>query len=239
MAEPAVLLHGFTQTGAAWDGVRAAVGPRRDLLTPDLAGHGSAAGRRPIDTATLVEDVLSAAPERFVLGGYSMGARLALHVAVAAPERVSRLVLVSATAGIEDEGERAARRRSDAELATLLETRGIEPFAERWERLPLFAGQPDEARAAARAMRLAQDPAGLAASLRGFGAGTMPAVWDQLGELEMPATVLVGERDARYRELGARLAPALPQGRLVVVPGVGHALPLEAASAVADALLET
>ena len=49
--------------------------------------------------------------------GYSMGGRYALHVALRHPELVRRLVLVSATGGIDDPAERAARREGDEALA--------------------------------------------------------------------------------------------------------------------------
>jgi pimeloyl-ACP methyl ester carboxylesterase len=48
--------------------------------------------------------------------------------------------------------------------------------------------------------------------------------------------VLAGERDSRYVEIGARLAAAIPEARLVVVPRAGHALTLEAPGAVAGAI---
>lgn len=237
MALPLVLLHGFTQTGRSWDAVRAAL-DGVPTLAPDLRGHGAAADARPVSSEALVADVLAAAPPGpFMVAGYSMGGRLALHVALAAPERVAGLGLVSTTAGIEDPAERAARRSSDDALADEIERDGIEAFAERWAALPLFASQSTEVRAAAQAERLAQSPAGLAASLRGFGTGAMEPVWDRLGELSLPAVVVVGERDAKFRAIGERLAAALPRaGEPVVVPGAGHALPLEAPGAVAAAL---
>jgi pimeloyl-ACP methyl ester carboxylesterase len=52
----------------------------------------------------------------------------------------------------------------------------------------------------------------------------------------MPATVLVGERDAKFVALGERLAAALPRGELVVVARAGHGLPREAPEAIAAAL---
>ncbi|HEU4658051.1 MAG TPA: alpha/beta fold hydrolase [Capillimicrobium sp.] len=236
MLTPLVLLHGFTQTGASWAGVRAAVGDR-PVVAPDLRGHGAARAARPIDTAALVTDVLALAPPgRFSLAGYSMGGRLALHVALAAPERVAGLGLVSTTAGLDDGAERAARRAADDRLADDIERDGIEAFAERWAALPLWDGQPAAVREAAQRERLTQDPAGLAASLRGFGTGAMEPVWGRLGELAMPAVVVVGERDAKFRAIGDRLAAGLPGARLVVVAGAGHGLPLEAPAAVADAL---
>jgi pimeloyl-ACP methyl ester carboxylesterase len=64
----------------------------------------------------------------------------------------------------------------------------------------------------------------------------MEPVWDRLGELRMPAVVLAGERDAKFSELGRRLAEGLPEATFTLVPGAGHALPLEAPAAVAAAI---
>jgi 2-succinyl-6-hydroxy-2,4-cyclohexadiene-1-carboxylate synthase len=231
-----VLLHGFAGTGASWEPVIAALGERYRALAPDLRGHGAAAARRPIGFAECVADVAALVPARFALAGYSMGARLALHVALAHPDRVARLVLVSATAGIADSVERDARRADDEALAARIEAEPIEAFAERWGRQPLFRGQAPAVVERARADRLRNDPAGLAAALRGIGTGVMAPLWDRLAELRMPASVIVGERDAKFRKLGERLVAALPDAELLVVPRVGHAVHLEAPTLVAAAL---
>jgi len=238
MGEPIVLLHGFSGTRRTWDRVVALLEPERYSHTLDLRGHGAAREQRPIGFAEVVEDVLAAAPERFVLCGYSMGGRIALHVALAAPERVTRLVLIGATAGIEDEAERAARRVSDEALAARLERGTIEEFAATWRDQPLFAGDPAWVAEEARGDQRRNDPAALAAVLRGLGTGVMEPLWDRLGELTMPVTLVAGERDAKYRDLAERLRAGLPNARVAVVPGAGHAVHLEAPGAVVDRITE-
>jgi 2-succinyl-6-hydroxy-2,4-cyclohexadiene-1-carboxylate synthase len=236
--ETVVLLHGFAGTGRLWDPVVARLdGERYRPLAPDLRGHGTAAARRPVTFGAIVDDILGLVPHPFTLGGYSMGGRIALHVALAAPERVQRLVLVATTAGISDEAERAARRAADEALAAETERGTIEAFADRWTAQPLFAGTPPQAAAAWRADILDNDPVALAAALRGIGTGAMELLWDRLGELTMPATVLAGSRDTKFAALGERLAAALPRGELVIVEGAGHGIPREAPSAVAAALV--
>jgi 2-succinyl-6-hydroxy-2,4-cyclohexadiene-1-carboxylate synthase len=236
--EHAVALHGFAGTGRLWEPVSALLAPDRlRVWAPDLPGHGAASADRPIDFSTTVERVLAGAPDRFALCGYSLGGRVALHVALAAPERVSRLVLVATTAGLDAEADREARRRADEELAAAFAAATIEEVAERWLGQPLFAGDPPAALERQRRDVLRNDPGALAAVLRGLGTGTMVPLWDRLGELTMPAVVLAGARDPKYVALGERLVAALPgASALSVVPGAGHGLPREAPEAVAAAL---
>lgn len=237
MPETILMLHGFGGTHRAWDGVAAALEPERYLpLAIDLPGHGAAAdAERPITFPGCVAHVLAAAPERFALCGYSLGGRVALHVALAAPERVSRLVLVSCSAGIEDPLERAQRREDDERLARELEQAPFEDFIERWRSQPLFARDPPEVGRLAREDQRRNRPDALAAAMRGLGAGEMQPLWDRLGELSMPTTVVVGERDAKFLAIGARMAEGVPGGELVILPG-GHPLPLESSGALATAL---
>ncbi len=237
MPESVVLLHGFSGTRRAWDGTIAQLDSERYRpLALDLPGHGSAAEAAPPFTfERCVEDVLVRAPERFVLCGYSLGGRLAQQIALAAPARVTRVVLVSTTAGIEDSAERLARRGADHALADRLEREPFEDFIERWRAQPLFADDPPEVAALAREDQRRNRHAPLAAVLRGLGTGEMQPLWDRLAELAMPATVLVGERDTKFRALARRMVELLPDAQLAVVRG-GHALTLENPAALAEAI---
>jgi len=241
VSESVVLLHGFSGTHRAWDGVIACLPPESYRpLALDLPGHGDHAAAREvggeaITFAGCVEHVLARTPARFTLCGYSMGGRVALHVALAAPERVTRLVLISTTAGIEDPAERAERHLSDHQLAEQLETIPFEDFIERWRTQPLFADEPPEVGVLAREDQRRNRPDALAAVLRGIGGGEMHPLWDRLAELTMPVTVLVGDRDAKFQALGRRMVELLPDAELVLAPG-GHGLPLENPEAVAEAL---
>jgi 2-succinyl-6-hydroxy-2,4-cyclohexadiene-1-carboxylate synthase len=235
--ESIVLLHGFGGTHRAWDGVVARLSPERYLpLAIDLPGHGDAAdAARPITFAGCVEEVLTKAPESFALCGYSLGGRVALHVALAAPQRVDRLVLVSTTAGIADSEERAERRTADLQLAQELERIPFEQFIERWRTQPLFADDPPDVGTLAREDHRRNHPRALAGVLRGLGTGEMQSLWDRLGELKMLVTVVVGERDAKFRTLGERMVGRLPRAELVVLPG-GHRLPIESPQALTAVL---
>jgi 2-succinyl-6-hydroxy-2,4-cyclohexadiene-1-carboxylate synthase len=237
MPATVVLLHGFAGTRRAWDPVVERLdGERYTALAPDLRGHGDARDARPVTFKACVADVLAAAPERFVLCGYSMGGRIAQHVALAAPDRVERLVLVATTAGLADEAERATRRADDERLAAFADGASIEQFADRWAAQPLFAGTPPEAVRIWREDLLRNDPRALAAVLRGMGTGAMAPLWERLPALTMPATVLAGAEDPKFVALAERLVAALADAELVVVEGAGHGLPREAPGAVVAAL---
>lgn len=186
---------------------------------------------------TRAKSLDAAPPGSFTLAGYSMGGRIALHSALTlGPSIVTRLVLVGASPGIADPAERAARRKSDDALADRIETLDIEAFAREWGAQPLFADQPPRVAAGAHADRLRNTPAGLAAALRGLGTGVMEPLWNRLPELAIPVTLIVGERDGKFRALASRMQERLPDVTLVVVPGTGHAVQLEDPGAVATAI---
>jgi 2-succinyl-6-hydroxy-2,4-cyclohexadiene-1-carboxylate synthase len=236
MAPNLVLLHGFTNTGASWEEVVAALPQRYRPLAPDIRGHGAASEVRPVSLTGVIADVSAAATGPFELVGYSMGGRLALHVALALPGRVRRLVLIGASPGLADPAARSERAAADDRLASEVEAMTIEAFADRWAQTAVLADQPPEVRAAVRAQRLRSTPAGLAAALRGLGTGALPSLWDRLGELGCPVDLIVGERDAKFQAIAADMAAALPAAQVHVVGGAGHAVHLEDPRAVAEVI---
>ena len=231
MTTPVVLLHGFAGTAHHWDRVAGAMPPADVELRPlELADAD------PLTPEGATRLVALRAPRRFVLAGYSMGGRVALHVALALGGRVSRLVLISASAGIEDHAARAQRRAADEALADAIEREGLERFIERWRAVPLFAGDPAWVGEAVAEDERRCSPAVLAASLRGLGPGSMTPMWGRLSELRMPVTILAGARDVRYVEEGRRLAEGIADATLEIIPGAGHRLAIEAPEAVARAV---
>jgi len=235
-----LLLHGFTGSAAAWAPHQRALRAVARTFAVDLPGHGrtrppGGPGGEVRASVERTADDLAAILDRLAGGradvlGYSLGARVALRMAVAHPDVVRRLVLESPAAGIADPAERAARRAADEARAAILERDGIEPFVDAWEREPVLAGEaalPPATRARLRAARLGGDPRGLATSLRAAGQGAMEPLHDRLSGIGVPTLVIVGADDpARAR--GEAVAAGIPAARLAVVPGVGHAPHLEA-----------
>ena len=221
---PVVLVHGFTQTRRAWLPVAHLLSGLNRFTLVDAPGHGGSGRVR----ADLWEGaaLLGVTGGQAAYAGYSMGGRLCLHLALAQPELVERLVLVSASPGIDDPGQRAARRASDEALAQRIEAEGVAAFVDWWLAQSLFATLP--ASAAGREERLANTAEGLAGSLRLAGAGSQAPLWDRLSELAMPALVVAGDLDVTYVDIGRRMAGRIgDNAELVLIPGAGHACHLE------------
>ena len=224
-----LLLHGFAGTAGSWDAFSEHLDRERYRpLAPELRGHGQNGAVRPISFELCVADLLAAAPPRFTLAGYSLGGRIALQLALAAPERIDRLVLISSSAGIADDAERGARLSTDLALADEIEAGSITRFADDWLAGPLFVNDEAEVNASARAEILKNSPANIAAALRGMSIGRMEPLWPRLAEIAAPTIVVAGQSDGRYVEIAGQIADAIDGSELELIDGAGHALPRSA-----------
>jgi 2-succinyl-6-hydroxy-2,4-cyclohexadiene-1-carboxylate synthase len=228
-----VYLHGFTGSPRSWDEVGL------PGLAEPLLGHAPSLVRTGTfgdEIARLQMLIAPRAPVHIV--GYSLGARMALGLVAAAPRLFSRATLIGVHPGLREADERAERIAADERWARMLEIEGIEPFVHAWEAQPLFATQSAEQRGRRRRQRLAHDPVGLAAALRGLGLGHMPDLWPALSALSLPVTYVAGEHDPKFRALAMRAAALTPRASVSIVAGAGHDVVLEQPRAVAAALLE-
>jgi 2-succinyl-6-hydroxy-2,4-cyclohexadiene-1-carboxylate synthase len=223
-----VLAHGFTQTGRVWGGMDDDLAADHRVVLVDMPGH--AGSSQVAATMSVGAGLLGEVGERAAYLGYSMGARFCLHLALARPELVERLVLISGTAGIEDPGDRLARRISDGALAEDLDPMGdggspptpVESFLRRWLENPMFADIDDRANGFTE--RLRNTGPGLASSLRLAGTGTQEPLWEYVGTLSMPVLVISGGNDERFTAIGHRLVEAIGANATHhVVTGAGHA----------------
>jgi 2-succinyl-6-hydroxy-2,4-cyclohexadiene-1-carboxylate synthase len=234
---PLMLLHGFTGRGSSWGAHATAFARRFCVVTVDLPGHGrsgipsdpsrASVERSADDLATILHRV-DAVPAHVL--GYSLGARIALRLAIAHPTVVRRVILESPSAGIADTTDRQARRTADAVLADRLERDGIDAFVDAWERQPIFASyaaMPPGRLARIHAERLRNRPAGLAASLRGAGQGSMEPLRDRLGDVRAPTLVVAGALDPVGHGRAASIAAGIPGARLETIAEAGHAPHLE------------
>jgi 2-succinyl-6-hydroxy-2,4-cyclohexadiene-1-carboxylate synthase len=234
-------LHGFTGSPGSFDAVTRSLTARPLVVeTPALLGHGAPDDEDVGDFRGEVERLARRLATRFPdpvhLVGYSLGGRVAVGLLCRHPELFSSSTLISAQPGLADVGARIDRRTADESWCGLLETQGLEAFVDAWERLPLFATQaalPSSVRGGQRAERLSHSPAGLVRSLKTCGLGEMPSYWGELSAVQVPTTLVVGERDAKFVAIAEQMCAKLPACHLVVVPGAGHNVVLERPEAVA------
>ena len=231
---PVVLLHGFTGSTNGWAPTVEALSEQFTVLAMDIVGHGKSDAPAAVERyrmATAADDLVAllrkAGYDRACWLGYSMGGRTALQVAVRHPEAVSSLILEGGSPGLATEEERVARVASDEALAQRIEEGGLEAFVAYWEAIPLFGTQSVALRDALRPGRLACSVTGLTNSLRGMGTGSQDALHDRLHKVRVPTLLLAGALDIKFAGIAAEMARALPDAKMHLIEGGGHAAHLE------------
>lgn len=228
-----VLVHGFLGAPTMWTRVVAGLRGAAETRAV-LPGHGADPWTPDGDFASVCAAFSARLGLRAgdVLVGYSMGARVALAMALGAPG--VRAVLIGCDFGIRDAGARAERARWEDAQAAAIEREGMEAFVRGWEALPVFETQralPEAARRARREERLGHTARGAAWAMRTLGTGRMPSYGDALAALAGRCLLVTGARDEKFTALAAQRG--LPHVR---IEGVGHDVALEAPEALAAVL---
>jgi len=218
-----VLLHGFTQTGSSWAGISSQLASDFYCVAVDAPGHGSSAQTKT-DLWRSADQIVATCGGG-VYCGYSMGARLALHCALAHPNYVGGLILVSGTPGISDEAERLERRFADDQMAQQIREIGTNKFVDEWLARPMFATLPLDADDVAN--RKTNSAGGLATSLELGGVGTQDDLWSRLSELQMPVLIIAGALDAKFADIATRMHARIANSELKIVADAGHSVHLE------------
>lgn len=226
---PVTLLHGFTQAAAIWDVVQPHWEDAFSVAAVDLPGHANA----PVPHGWVWTDVLgalaAAMPPTSIVVGYSMGARLALALALAHPLWVHALVLESGTPGLENAPARLQRSAADVQLAQSICANGMAWFIQQWENNPTLAGLRNLAppqRAHLRDVREGNSAEGLAAALEVMGQGQQPNLWPRLADVHLPVLLVTGVNDDTYTRIARCAAQRLRHVQHEVLP-CGHAPHLE------------
>lgn len=230
--EPLVLLHGLGSAGSDWFPVTPGLAPYYRLILVDLRGHGQSSLARDYSIAAMAGDVEAVLDAEGIgrahVLGLSLGGCVALQLAIAAPARVKRLVLVNTFARLRHEGlwrRRLARVRYAA-LGTMDDLARLVAGS-------LFGDPAAQALAFDRLRR--ND---LGAIRRCMMAVARFDVRGELSRVVAPTLVLIGDRDRTVpRRCADELMTGIPQARLQVIPDAGHALPHEQPAAFAQAVL--
>ena len=230
-------VHGFGGSGQDFSLLQH---PKLHLKCVDLPGHGDSPLWANPDVHSLVDWMAEWLPADAILLGYSLGGRLALQAALRAQLSLRGLILVGASPGIRDQNERVARKLWDVSKARALHEKQGEFWSE-WEQMPLLQSQAQIQRDHLEQMRVrrrATPVAGPALLMERFGSGSMPSVWDCLGELSIPTLLLVGELDPKYRAVAQEMSTLLPSSSVIEVPDAGHCAHLERPQRALQALID-
>ncbi len=239
--DPVIVLgHSFLCAGDMWRHQLPELRRRARVLNVDYRGHGrSDRIRTRFDLADLLADVVAvlddAGVERAVWAGLSTGGMVALRAALEHPDRVAGLALLDTDAGAELPVVRFKNRILGLGCRVL----GWRPLLPAV--LPVMLGRTTLAEnpGLVQQCRESFENLDVPSMLRFLGAlMARDSVLDRLAEIQIPALVLVGEEDrALPPSRSRRMAEALPDAELVVVPRSGHLTALEQPEAVTEALV--
>lgn len=225
-----VFLHGFLGSSEDWRPVMTELSRDFRCIAVDLPGHGHSVGVPPEEFTAAFRHLLEQLHiAELGLIGYSLGGRLALHFALKHPEIVEFLVLESASPGIDDAHERVARHAADEKWAAMLEQDGMPKFLDAWYAQPVFASlraQPGLL-PELKVRRASGNARALAAVLRAWSPGFVPSLWHRLPLWRAPLLFIAGELDAKYCDIGKRVADLCPRASLHIVRNSGHVVHVE------------
>ncbi|KAL2582256.1 hypothetical protein AAZV13_15G229700 [Glycine max] len=248
-----VFLHGFLGTGEDWINIMKTFSGSAKCISVDLPGHGKSilhgvkgAGEEPLLSLETIADLLHKlihhiAPEKVTLVGYSMGARIALYMALKFCTKTKGAVLISGSPGLKDKLSRKIRTAKDDSRALAVIAHGLELFVSSWyagELWKSLRSHPHFNRIIASRLQH-DDMQNLAQMLSGLSIGRQPSMWEDLPNCRVPLLIMHGEKDTKFRKIAQAMMKALCSSlrskhekgydihEVVEVPSCGHAAHLE------------
>jgi pimeloyl-ACP methyl ester carboxylesterase len=229
--EPWLLLHGLGSVAVSWNPVMRALRRRCRMLVPELSALGGTecpgGGLGMREGVEILAELLrrELGSRTVTLAGISLGGWMAARLALAHPERVSRLVLIDAGGYRDQDWDRIQSLVNVDDLA------GVDRIYR-----ALFVRVPWLMRVSRAAFLKAYTSPGTKFVLAGLSEADTFGDAD-LARLRMPTALIWGERDGLFSLATARaMAAALPDARLEVLPGCGHAVHLECPRLMVQAL---
>lgn len=238
---PILLGHSFFCSGEMWRYQVPVLAESYRVISADYRGHGQSSPlREDLDIYELVEDSVALLDhlgiERAVWAGLSVGGMTAMRAALRYPERVRALVLLDTDA----DGERSWVKWKSRPMGAGTRVVGLRPFLPALVRAMFGPTTCRENRELVEEWRDRFAGADLE-SMRRFLAMLIhrDSVVARLGEIEVPALVIVGAEDRSLPpRLSKKIDAGLPDSKLVEIPRAGHLCTLEQPEAVTAAMLD-
>ena len=229
-----VFLHGFMGQAKSFRIIMEALAESFRSIAFDLPGHGvSLFGsidclnvlRGMDDTAALIlKDLKSLDIHRFTLYGYSMGGRIAQHIALASPEQINRLILESASFGIADTKDRVERLKRDQSLMADIKTQeDFRAFLLDWYSLPLFRTLRTTPHLQNLITEKLNHPvAEYQRALNILSVGGHSFLAKPLAKRKFPISYFYGEEDEAYSETARQIKSMLPDVTVKIFKNASH-----------------
>ncbi|MEA5554693.1 2-succinyl-6-hydroxy-2,4-cyclohexadiene-1-carboxylate synthase [Anabaena cylindrica UHCC 0172] len=238
--KPLILfLHGFMGDIEEFDEARKLLGEDFYYLTIDLPGHGKTQVLggdeyyKMEPTAQAIINLLDKLEiEKCFLVGYSMGGRLGLYLMLHFPERFFKVVLESASPGLQTELERLSRIKSDSQIAKkitrMVNKNELKTFLNNWYSQAIFGDiKNHQLYEQMLKKRLDNNPLELAKSLIFMGNGYQTSLWEKIQENKIPLLLLVGEYDEKFISINTAMADRCKNAQLKIINQAGHNIHLE------------
>ncbi|KAL8268839.1 hypothetical protein R6Q59_002637 [Mikania micrantha] len=245
-----VFLHGFLGSSEDWIPVMKAMSASSRCIALDLPGHGGSKMQVDDDMnigATLSMKVvanmlhklfLSLTTSKVTVVGYSMGARIALYLALRCSNMVKGVVLISGSPGLDDEVKRKVRSVKDDFLACAMISNGLDLFTETWYSGELWRSLRSHPRfnQIVASRKKHHDVRALSKALSDLSTGRQPSLWEDLKHNKSPILLIVGDKDDKFKRIAHSMWSKLEDGdndpvkhlhTMVKVPNSGHAVHIE------------
>lgn len=239
-----LMLHGFMGDHRVFDHLADELSDFCNPVALDLLGFGSSSKPTSPDRyheQMQISDICSLIDKldasRIFLFGYSMGGRLALKTAIEGTPPIKGLILESTTCGITNPADREKRQKKDASRAKEIED-NFEDFLSEWKNIDLFKSPISVDKPLAQKywkIQSEQHPKAVAASLLGFGTGSMQPVCNKLKQFGSPTLLLAGSADVKYQQINEYLSEHFPNATFSSIKA-GHRTHLDNPSALISEL---
>ncbi|CAH2066254.1 unnamed protein product [Thlaspi arvense] len=245
-----LFLHGFLGTGEEWIPIMKGISGSARCVSVDIPGHGSsrvqshASETQKVPTFSmemiakivykLIEQIT---PGKVTIVGYSMGARLALYMALRFSNKIEGAVVVSGSPGLKDPVARKVRSATDDSKARMMVDHGLDIFLENWYNGGLWKSLRSHPhfRKIVASRLLHDDVFSVAKLLSDLSSGRQPSLWEELEDCETNISLVFGEKDVKFKKIATRMYREMSKSKKsesniiesVEIPEAGHAVHLE------------
>jgi 2-succinyl-6-hydroxy-2,4-cyclohexadiene-1-carboxylate synthase len=233
---PIILIHGFTGSHKSFDVMSKYLQQFFKVIMIDLPGHGNSMTRNESiysfeNSSKLILDIIDELKLIKVnVLGYSLGGRNAMHLATKFQKKINKLILCSASYGLDNQEEQKKRNNSDQKLIDLLTNNNLEKFVKYWESLPLWSSEnklPINKKQKLKEIRLSHNPYGLALNLKHQGQGKQRNLLANLEKINTKTLIMYGENDYKYKNISKTISNSIRKSKTIMVPDSGHNIILE------------